>query len=144
MGVEGVPSVDLMAVMPHMHQRGVRQTMSVGSVGNMSCASHLENWSFHWQEFYFYKTPIAITPDTQIQVTCEYDTSSRHPAGAARLGHAQRDVPERADGRAARAAVKDPRARAWKLRPSRSSSARAGRAITETTAIAENATVIAT
>src|SRR5262249_41663319 len=31
MGIKGVPSVDLMAVMPHMHQRGLRQTMSVGS-----------------------------------------------------------------------------------------------------------------
>jgi hypothetical protein len=76
MGIKGVPSVDLMAVMPHMHQRGVRQTMNVGTVGNMSCASHLENWSFHWQEFYSYKAPIAITPDTQISVTCEYNTST--------------------------------------------------------------------
>jgi hypothetical protein len=76
LGLKGIPSVDLMAVMPHMHQRGVRQTMSIGTVGNMSCASHLENWSFHWQEFYDYKTPIKITPDTQIQVTCEYNTSS--------------------------------------------------------------------
>ena len=76
MGIKGVPSVDLMAVMPHMHQRGVRQTMNVGTVGNMSCASHLENWSFHWQEFYTYKAPIAITPDTQISVTCEYNTSN--------------------------------------------------------------------
>ena len=76
MGIEGVPSVDLMAVMPHMHGRGVRQTMSIGPARNaLGCASHLENWSFHWQEFYYYKTPIAITPDTQIQVTCEYDTS---------------------------------------------------------------------
>ena len=76
LGVKGIPSVDLMAVMPHMHQRGVRQTMQVGTVGNMSCASHLENWSFHWQEFYSYKAPIKITPDTQISVTCEYNTSS--------------------------------------------------------------------
>ncbi len=76
MGIQGVPSVDLMAVMPHMHQRGMRQTMNVGTVGNMSCASHLENWSFHWQEFYSYKAPIAITPDTQISVTCEYNTSN--------------------------------------------------------------------
>jgi len=76
MGIQGVPSVDLLAVMPHMHQRGMRQTMNIGTVGNMSCASHLENWSFHWQEFYSYKTPIAITPDTQVSVTCEYNTSA--------------------------------------------------------------------
>ncbi len=74
-GIKGVASVDLMAVMPHMHQRGLRQTMNIGSPGNLACASHLENWSFHWQEYYAYKTPIALTPATQIQVTCEYNTS---------------------------------------------------------------------
>ena len=72
LGVDGVPSVDLVAVMPHMHGRGIRQEMRIGS----SCASRLENWDFHWQEFYFYKTPIPLTPTSQVQVTCEYDTRS--------------------------------------------------------------------
>jgi hypothetical protein len=76
MGIDGVPSVDLMAVMPHMHGRGIRQKMQIGPAGNLTCASDIENWSFHWQEFYFYKTPLPITPDTQIQVTCEYNTSA--------------------------------------------------------------------
>ena len=61
--------------MPHMHERGVRQTMMMGPAGSMSCASRIENWDFHWQEFYLYRTPPRITPDTQIEVTCEYDTS---------------------------------------------------------------------
>jgi hypothetical protein len=75
MGLDGIPSADLLAVMPHMHARGIRQHMRIGPAGNLACASDLENWSFHWQEFYFYKTPISITPDTNVQVTCEYDTS---------------------------------------------------------------------
>ena len=62
-GSPASPSVDLMAVMPHMHRRGIRQTMKHRRAGNLACASHLESWDFHWQEFYFYKTPIAITPD---------------------------------------------------------------------------------
>jgi hypothetical protein len=70
-GLAGIPSVDLVAVLPHMHGRGLRQTMKLGT----TCASHLENWDFHWQEFYFYKTGPAITPATQVQVSCEYDTS---------------------------------------------------------------------
>ena len=78
LGVDGsdVPSVDLVAVMPHMHGRGVRQMLKIGPAASPSCAAHLENWSFHWQEFYFYKTPITIGPDSQIQLTCEYDTSA--------------------------------------------------------------------
>jgi hypothetical protein len=68
-------SVDLVAVMPHMHGRGLRQFLKMGAPGALACASHLESWDFHWQEFYFYKTPLSITPTTDVQVTCEYDTS---------------------------------------------------------------------
>ena len=71
-GLSGIPSAELVAVMPHMHGRGLRQTMTLGST---TCASHLEGWDFHWQEFYFYKTRPTLMPSTQIQLTCEYDTS---------------------------------------------------------------------
>jgi hypothetical protein len=77
MGITGgIPSVDLVAVLPHMHGRGLRQYLRLGPPGNLACAAHLEAWSFHWQEFYFYKTMPTITPTTQVQVTCEYDTSA--------------------------------------------------------------------
>ena len=75
-GLAGIPSVDLIAVMPHMHGRGIRQKLRIGPPGNMACAAHLENWSFHWQEFYFYQTPPRITPDSQLELTCEYNTMS--------------------------------------------------------------------
>ena len=71
-GLGGIPSADLVAVMPHMHGRGLRQTMTLDG----ACASHLEGWDFHWQEFYFYKKPLAVTPTSRFQVTCEYDTSA--------------------------------------------------------------------
>jgi hypothetical protein len=67
---------DLIAVLPHMHGRGLRQTFMMGPTGNLACASHLEHWDFHWQEVYFYKTPPRISAGTQFQVTCEYDTSA--------------------------------------------------------------------
>jgi hypothetical protein len=75
-GLSGSASVDLVGVMPHMHGRGIRQTMMIGAPGNLACASHLENWDFHWQEFYFYKTPIKMDASSLVQVTCEYDTSA--------------------------------------------------------------------
>src|SRR5262249_25651767 len=76
LGIDGVPSVDLVAVLPHMHGRGLRQVLRLGPAGgDLACAAHLESWSFHWQEFYFYQTMPKITPTTQVQVTCEYDTS---------------------------------------------------------------------
>ncbi len=76
LGIGGSTSLDLVGVMPHMHGRGIRQKMMIGSSGNLACASHLENWDFHWQEFYFYKTPIKMTASSLVQVTCEYDTSA--------------------------------------------------------------------
>ncbi|HEY7371342.1 MAG TPA: hypothetical protein VIF57_04125 [Polyangia bacterium] len=73
-GLNGVPSADLVAVMPHMHGRGLREKLELGPAGNLACAAQLETWDFHWQEFYFYKTPPVITPSTQVRVTCDYDT----------------------------------------------------------------------
>ncbi|HEY4184437.1 MAG TPA: hypothetical protein VGP07_05175 [Polyangia bacterium] len=72
-GLNGIASADLIAVMPHMHGRGLRQTMTLD--GN-TCASHLEGWDFHWQKFYFYDTRPKISQNTQFKVTCEYDTSA--------------------------------------------------------------------
>jgi hypothetical protein len=76
LGVDGIASVDLVAVMPHMHGRGVSQQLRLGPANDMACAANLAHWDFHWQEFYFYKTAPKITPDTQIEVTCEYNTSA--------------------------------------------------------------------
>jgi hypothetical protein len=76
LGLDGVPSVDLMAIMPHMHGRGVQQTVRAGSPGAMSCISELDNWNFHWQRFYTYRTQPRVTPDTTIEVTCDYNTSA--------------------------------------------------------------------
>ena len=55
-----------------MHGRGIRQELQIGG----TCAAHLENWDFHWQEFYFYKTPIKMAGTSLLQATCEYDTSA--------------------------------------------------------------------
>jgi len=77
LGIDGtaIPSVDLVAVMPHMHGRGIRQQLRIGAGDPPACAAHLENWNFHWQQFYFYDQPITITAGSKVQLTCEYDTS---------------------------------------------------------------------
>jgi hypothetical protein len=70
----GVP-VDLVAIAPHMHGRGIRQQLRLGTPQSLTCAAHLENWNFHWQQFYFYKSPPVLAPDTQVELTCEYNTT---------------------------------------------------------------------
>jgi Tfp pilus assembly protein PilV len=54
----------------------VQQTVRAGSPGAMSCISELDNWNFHWQRFYTYRTQPRVTPDTTIEVTCDYNTSA--------------------------------------------------------------------
>lgn len=67
-----LPYVDLVAVMPHMHERGRKLTLKVGDV----CQARVDRWDFNWQKFYFYKSLPRITPATSIEVTCDYDTSA--------------------------------------------------------------------
>lgn len=74
-----VPYLDLVAVLPHMHTRGIGQEMDIGSgSGTSICGSQLTRWDFHWQKFYFYKPGSypQLTPSSTFDVTCTYDTSA--------------------------------------------------------------------
>ncbi len=72
----GSSGVDLVGVMPHMHERGVKQRMSIGRDGGpLACQANVDRWDFNWQKFYFYEKPIALTGDSRFEVSCEYDTS---------------------------------------------------------------------
>ncbi len=67
-----LPYVDIVAVLPHMHERGRKLTLNVGD----TCQARVDSWDFSWQKFYFYKSLPRITPATQIEVKCDYDTSA--------------------------------------------------------------------
>jgi hypothetical protein len=74
-----IPDVDLIAVMPHMHQRGKSLELRIGSAANdMACAARTERWDFHWQKMYFYKTRPRLTATSALQVTCDFDTTADH------------------------------------------------------------------
>ena len=70
------PYLDVIGVMPHMHERGVSQVMKIGpDGGEMSCAARVDRWDFNWQKFYFYKSPLRLTRNSRLEMTCDYDTS---------------------------------------------------------------------
>jgi hypothetical protein len=77
MGLDAeTPYLDVIGVMPHMHERGVSQVMKIGSEGGeMACAARVDRWDFNWQKFYFYKAPVRLTPASRMEMTCDYDTS---------------------------------------------------------------------
>jgi hypothetical protein len=78
MGLQGVPYADLIGVMPHMHERGVKYHLRVGAGGGAekSCVANVERWDFHWQRLYFYKDQPRLTPASELDLTCQYDTSA--------------------------------------------------------------------
>jgi hypothetical protein len=72
------PEAELWAVYPHMHELGNKYRMTIQTPGESArCAADMQRWDFHWQRMYTYRTPVKITPDTIIDVTCDYDTTER-------------------------------------------------------------------
>jgi len=79
MGLDMAPPLEIVGVMPHMHQRGRTSELHVQSGGQDQCLARVDNWNFHWQKFYFYKTPRpGLGADSQLRLTCDYDTSQDH------------------------------------------------------------------
>jgi hypothetical protein len=75
MGLGPNLSVDLVAVSPHMHERGRKLEMHMTEAGVDRCGVQVPAWNFGWQRTYFYKEPIKIGAATQFRVSCDYDTS---------------------------------------------------------------------
>jgi hypothetical protein len=76
MGLAMGPSLEVVGVGPHMHERGRASTLRFLKGGSDECMARVEAWNFHWQKLYQYRGPRPmLTPDTELQLTCEYDTS---------------------------------------------------------------------
>jgi hypothetical protein len=77
MGLAMAPPLEVIAVMPHMHERGRKSELRLlGPGGRDECQAKVENWNFHWQKYYFYEGERPkLTADTKVQLTCTYDTS---------------------------------------------------------------------
>jgi hypothetical protein len=56
----------------HMHTRGTKAEVDAGS----SCLIKLDQWSFHWQHFYWNTEPTPLDASSQVKVTCHYDTGN--------------------------------------------------------------------
>lgn len=71
------PELKLYGVMPHMHERGRKYQMRVkkSTDSPMECGVDVKRWDFHWQRMYFYQEPWTVSPASEIEVTCDFDTS---------------------------------------------------------------------
>lgn len=71
----GVNAFDIYGLFPHMHQRGVEQTISVHRAnGDNVCGVHVNAWDFHWQLMYFRDQPIRMARGDTLEVSCTWNT----------------------------------------------------------------------
>lgn len=76
MGIpDGLP-LEIVAMWPHMHQRGNKLTFEIGKNGDFACQGRVNRWDFNWQRIYNYSTPLAFDSESSVRVTCDYDTSA--------------------------------------------------------------------
>ncbi|WP_437730479.1 hypothetical protein [Sorangium sp. So ce1335] len=69
-----LPPIEVLGVMPHMHELGRTFDVRVASGEQESCIARVDDWDVHWQGMYWYRTPPLLDPSSSIEVTCSYDT----------------------------------------------------------------------
>jgi len=75
----GVPpglSLEVVSIVPHMHERGRKYTFEVGRDGAFECQGRINAWDFNWQRIYSYAQHFTLDSETELRVGCEYDTSA--------------------------------------------------------------------
>ena len=70
----GLTSARVWGAAIHMHQRGTEAEVQL--MRNNTCLLDLDQWSFHWQHFYWYAQPFTVNAGDTVKVTCHYDTSA--------------------------------------------------------------------
>jgi mono/diheme cytochrome c family protein len=70
----------LVAIAPHMHMLG-REMRVWARLKDESIQPliHIPDWDFHWQTFYFYRTPVALPLGSWIELTAAWDNSEANP-----------------------------------------------------------------
>lgn len=67
--------IEVLGVMPHMHERGRTFDLRVESGAQESCIARVNDWDVHWQGVYWYRTPPTLDAGSSLKLTCTFDTS---------------------------------------------------------------------
>lgn len=72
--------MSLIAIHPHMHLLG-REMKVWARLADESKRPliHIDDWDFHWQGFYFYKSPVALPVGSFIEMMATWDNSADNP-----------------------------------------------------------------
>jgi hypothetical protein len=70
----GTPPLQMLGIMPHMHQRGRTYELHLLSAEKDECIARVNDWDVHWQGIYWYKTRPVLNASSSLRLTCTYDT----------------------------------------------------------------------
>jgi hypothetical protein len=72
--------MSLIAIHPHMHLLGREMKVWARLAdGSRRPLIHIDDWDFHWQGFYFYRTPVALPVGAWIEMMAAWDNSADNP-----------------------------------------------------------------
>lgn len=72
--------IEVLAIRPQMHYLGRAMTIRAALPDKTSRELfRVDNWDFHWQETYRFKTPVTLPKGTRLVVEAHYDNSADNP-----------------------------------------------------------------
>jgi hypothetical protein len=73
-GVAGWGDVEVLAMLPHMHQRGRWMDIDFDIDGDERCGGRVRRWDFNWQRVFWLEEGIPAQSNDVVRVTCGWDT----------------------------------------------------------------------
>jgi len=75
--IEHDGSLEIFAILPHMHKLGTSINVQVDREdGTSECVVDISRWDFNWQMTYILNDPVYLGAGDQIRLSCSYDTST--------------------------------------------------------------------
>ncbi len=75
--VSGTRPYQLWGVRAHMHTLGSSEQVSMRTGSGAHCLLSIPRWDSNWQLMYFYEKPVPLPIGTELDITCNYDTTSQ-------------------------------------------------------------------
>lgn len=69
-------SIDVLGVLPHMHDHGRKMAIEIERADGMECAADVDRYDYNWQRTYFYEEPLTVNDVDRLHVECDFDTSN--------------------------------------------------------------------
>ncbi|MDI3288432.1 hypothetical protein [Polyangium sp. 15x6] len=76
-GVDASGGIRVYGAMPHMHVIGRTQRTFLKRADGEECLTDVDRWNFHWQDLWWYETPIDVAPGSTFGISCDFDTRGR-------------------------------------------------------------------